>query len=129
MTTSQIIKELCAYKKIPSKSEFAKIIGTTPQNINGWEERNTLDLHKICKAFPDVDANWLITGEGNMLKRPIIEGGVANGEGAMNHANSNIIIEKFMNEIAEQRKVTQSVLEQNSTLISIIKGNEQNCSH
>lgn len=124
-----ILNKLKEYKNFPSNRKFAQFLGISEQNLSKWYERNSYNLDILTSKFPEIDANWFLTGEGNMLK-VIDKGGFAEGDGAMNHSNSNIIIEKFINEIAEQRKMTQSIIEQNTQLLHILSGqinNEANC--
>lgn len=110
------------YKDIRSKRKFAEFLGITEQTLGKWYSRNTLNLDLLVSKFPDVDANWLLTGEGNMLKQSANIGGNAQGDGAMNHSNSNSIIEKFIEEISAQRKMTEIALEQNSILLQMVAG-------
>jgi DNA-binding XRE family transcriptional regulator len=64
-----IIKELNY-----NKNSFAKAIGLTAntiiENIVGKRQsKPSFDvLHKILVTFPHLDANWLMTGEGEMYK-------------------------------------------------------------
>mgnify|MGYP006286724323 CR=1 FL=1 len=57
-----------------NKNSFAKAIGLTAntiiENIVGKRQSKPSFevLHKILTAFPYIDANWLMTGEGTMLK-------------------------------------------------------------
>ena len=39
------------------------------------------DVAKILAAYPDINPEWLITGEGNMLKRPCNGGTINNFSG------------------------------------------------
>ncbi len=121
MNTKMIISELMDYKKIKTKRQLAAFLEVSEQNLADWIRRNSPNIKIICNKLPEIDANWLITGEGEMLKQTTKTGGNAQGEGAMNHSNSNIIIEKFLDEIAQQRKLTQSVIEQNNQLLRIIE--------
>jgi SOS-response transcriptional repressor LexA len=54
-----------------NNNSFSKKIGATPSTINSMFEKETnpnLDtLNKILYAFPYINANWLIRGQGEML--------------------------------------------------------------
>lgn len=56
----------------PSLKAFSDVIGETPATVNNWVsgKRNIgMDvLNKIILSIPDVNINWLLTGEGSMLK-------------------------------------------------------------
>lgn len=62
--------ELIISKFCKSKAEFARVMEESPQTISNWVARgagrNVLD--KIIGKFPEINANWLLTNEGEMLK-------------------------------------------------------------
>lgn len=68
MDKSLILSEIKKYKKFNSDKEFASYMGISPQNLAKWYERNTYDIDKVFNSFPELSAEWLITGEGQMLK-------------------------------------------------------------
>ena len=49
------------------KAEFAKMLGISNQNLNIWYTRDNFDIEKVFKACPGISAEWLLTGEGEML--------------------------------------------------------------
>lgn len=51
-----------------NKSEFARMIGVSPQAVNTWITRNTFDIDIIYSKCLNVSPDWLLTGTGNMLK-------------------------------------------------------------
>ena len=51
-----------------NKSEFARMIGVTPQAISTWISRNTFDIDIVYSKCINVSPEWLLTGEGDMLK-------------------------------------------------------------
>ena len=61
---TQIISELCE-----SKADFARKMGESPQTINNWISRGIGSnvLNKIISVFPEVNASWLLTGNGDMF--------------------------------------------------------------
>ena len=61
---SEIIAHFCE-----SKADFARKIGERPQTVSNWVSRGAGKnvLNKIFTAFPEINANWLLTGEGSML--------------------------------------------------------------
>lgn len=56
----------------PSLKTFSEVIGETPATVNNWVsgKRNIgMDvINKVIAAIPNTDINWLLTGEGSMLK-------------------------------------------------------------
>lgn len=70
------IDELINYFSQGNKSLFSKQIGVTPSvigNITGERKGNpSFDvINKIINAFVNINANWLITGHGEMLQTAI----------------------------------------------------------
>lgn len=51
-----------------NKAKFASILGVSPQTISAWAARSTFDLELIYTKCSDISADWLLTGEGAMLK-------------------------------------------------------------
>lgn len=51
-----------------NKSEFARMIGVSPQAVSTWITRNTFDIDIIYAKCLNVSPDWLLTGKGNMLK-------------------------------------------------------------
>ncbi|WP_052356396.1 helix-turn-helix domain-containing protein [Bacteroides timonensis] len=64
------IKELIAQKEM-SETSFSKLIGVSQRTLNNYMNGRTPSLEiidAILSAFPEVSAEWLLRGEGNMLK-------------------------------------------------------------
>lgn len=51
-----------------NKAQFAKMLGVSPQTISAWLARNTFDSELIYTKCRYLNADWLLTGEGKMLK-------------------------------------------------------------
>ena len=51
-----------------NKSEFARMIGVSPQAVSTWITRNTFDIDIIYAKCLNLSPDWLLTGRGNMLK-------------------------------------------------------------
>ncbi len=95
------------------------------RQINGTTTITVGTILLILEKFPQVSAEWLLRGEGSMYRQEnepltLPNGGSAHGDGAMNHSNSDEIIRKFIDEIAAQRQITQSVIEHNGTLLQML---------
>lgn len=64
------IIQLIEYKDI-GKEDFYKKIGMTSANFRGSAKKSPLNsnaIENILSEIPDVNPNWLLTGEGEMLK-------------------------------------------------------------
>lgn len=68
MDKSQMIRELINHFCNGNKAHFANMLGVKPQTINSWLTRDTFDTELIYSKCVDVSADWLLTGEGEMLK-------------------------------------------------------------
>lgn len=65
------IKEIIQYKTGGDNVEFARITGFTPATINKVRRNSTNNIaivQGILKALPEIDARWLILGEGTMIR-------------------------------------------------------------
>lgn len=63
---------IAEYKGI-SKEKFLETIGMTYGSFKGIAKKGSLNsdaIAKIYTKYPDIDPSWLITGEGNMIKKP-----------------------------------------------------------
>lgn len=82
-------------------------------------------LKNVLSAFPELNRDWLLYGEGNMLSEEMPDQGSAaivnNQVGNGNHFNSEMTVNQFMIELAAQRKLTEKAQEQMDRLITIIE--------
>lgn len=82
-------------------------------------------LKNVLNAFPELNREWLLYGEGEMLNKEIADPGgasiVNNQVGNGNHFNSDMTVNQFMVELAAQRKLTEKAQEQMDRLITIIE--------
>ena len=63
-----MILDLIDYYSNGSKTLFSKKLGVTPQTISSWISRNTFDKELIFAKCENINAEWLLTGEGYLLK-------------------------------------------------------------
>ena len=74
------VLQVAKYKGI-GYEKFASIIGMTYASFKGQQKTtpinsNALDI--LLSEFPDISAEWLITGKGNMIKDPQSVTGASN---------------------------------------------------
>ena len=61
-------KEFIAYKKL-SQRRFQASIGVSSSYINGISDGIGADvLRKVSTMYPELNTDWLLTGEGEMLR-------------------------------------------------------------
>jgi transcriptional regulator with XRE-family HTH domain len=69
MTVKERLIEYLKSKKI-SKSDFGKTIGVSSSYVTSIRKSIDKDkLRSIALNFPDLNINWLLYGEGQMLKK------------------------------------------------------------
>jgi transcriptional regulator with XRE-family HTH domain len=107
-----ILMSLISHYANGNKAQFASMLGVTPQTINTWISRNTFDAERILANCEDLSAEYLMTGEGEMLKSNIQEiGSITDSKNIGNQVggkyNSMNIGDK--SELAEekQRRINQ----------------------
>ena len=116
-------KRLLAYLKSIrlSQAEFGRMMGVSTAYCSTMRESMSLEMQKKVKeAFPDLNMQWLIYGDGEM----IVKGAGNNVQIGHNDYNSGAALEKAINEIAEQRKLTVESQSQISRLLSIIESTD-----
>lgn len=68
MNKDLIIKQLVEYYSGGNNSQFAKMLGIKPQTISTWLARKSFDIELIFAKCEGISPEWLLTGEGKMLK-------------------------------------------------------------
>ena len=68
MNKTEILTTIIGLYAGGNKSRFAQMLGVTPQAINTWEKRKTFDIELIFSKCENINANWLLSGEGDMLR-------------------------------------------------------------
>ena len=66
-----IINKLSTHYTNGNDADFARLLGITPQNLSNWKKRNSLDIELIYTKCVDLSPEWLLTGQGPMLKSEI----------------------------------------------------------
>jgi phage repressor protein C with HTH and peptisase S24 domain len=68
MEKRDILEQLISHYANGNKAKFATLLGVSPQSISTWLARNTFDVDKIYANCVGVSGDWLLTGDGSMLK-------------------------------------------------------------
>ncbi len=69
MSKSDMILALIEHFSNGNKAQFASRLGISPQGLSTWIKRNTFDTELIFSKCEEISAQWLLTGEGDMLKQ------------------------------------------------------------
>lgn len=125
---STLIKYLISSNQVHNQRVFCDRIKIGTREIssmvNGKRNISERTIRKIANTFPEVNANWLLTGEGEMLKSEQAAAAPAAGSAASTPPMGDDIrklrdeISRLSGEVAELRKV---ILAQNSQLIELLK--------
>ena len=129
----EIAEELKRLKKVSSDAELARILGISRGEmsnvLSGRRPVSRRIVDNLTTSFPEYSGAWLLTGEGEMMKKSSENGAVSiTGEEIKENniqVNTDETIAKLIAEVAAQRRVTEKVLEQNSELIAIIAGKKK----
>ncbi|GAA0885814.1 hypothetical protein GCM10009120_44130 [Sphingobacterium siyangense subsp. cladoniae] len=65
---SLMLNEIKLYLGFDKDAPFARYLGISPQTLSSWHSRNTFDIHLLYSKCVFLNADWLITGKGQMLK-------------------------------------------------------------
>lgn len=65
---SLILNEIKLHYGMKKDVDFAIFLGISQSTLSSWHSRQTFDAELIIAKCEDIDANWLLTGKGSMLK-------------------------------------------------------------
>ncbi len=71
------LQEIIQYKTGGRQKDFAELMGWTPQYVFKLLKGENFGLSpvlKICEALPELNARWLLTGQGDMLTEDLRSG-------------------------------------------------------
>ena len=126
-----LINELKKRRDILTQAELAEIVGISrtqfSELVTGKRQLSDKAIHKITQAIPELNENWLRTGEGEMLKdtsavaenHSVSIAGTEIKENKIN-VNADETIASLIAEVAAQRRLTEIALKQNSDLIALL---------
>lgn len=67
MDKKERLQKLIDHYSNGNKTSFATMIGVTPQGLSSWLARDTFDIERIYANCVGVSADWLLTGQGEMI--------------------------------------------------------------
>lgn len=125
MDVKQRILDFIKYKGISIK-RFEEMCQLSNGYISSMRKGFGSDkLNNVLNSFPDLNRDWLLYGEGEMLKPSISQ--TSNGDnntqvsGNKNQVNSSSTLDRALDEISEQRKLVSKSQEQIDRLLAIIE--------
>lgn len=128
-----VVNDLKERRKVYSDADCARLLGIEKADfsrmMSGKKPINQRFVDGLLTHFPEINEEWLLKGEGEMLKNASASAenhsiSIAGEEIKENKisVNTDETIAMLVAEVAAQRKLTEKVLEQNSDLIAIIAG-------
>lgn len=128
-----LIRQLINLGIVSSQKELGKKMGYNnpsafSQVINGKAREPKLFMQKLKNVFPNLNIDWLENGEGEMIidnsttntininRDSVKVGGNVSGS-IQQGGNLSEIVEKLVNELAEQRRASNKQQELINTLI------------
>lgn len=100
-TKSERVNSLVEYYGKENKSEFARLLGTTPQVIATWITRDTMNYDLIYAKYEGLSAHWLLSGEGDILQSTVHQ---SNPQQEAAPAQLTGLIRELMNELRQKTK-------------------------
>lgn len=107
---SLILKGIKLHYRLKTDAEFARFLGIKPNSLANWYSRNTMDYEKVISKCEDIDANWLLTGKGTMLKSSATQN--VSSDFSFSDPNLN----SFTDIIGELSVITGSIFQHNQII-------------
>lgn len=111
-----------------SQKKFEELIGVSNGFVNNISKGIGADkLHRIVSAFPELDANWLMTGKGEMIRTAQTVGDITNSNVSGVNVNGKEIhinpdaYNTLLKIVETNQRATEKFQEQIDRLITIIE--------
>lgn len=114
------VRQYCNHAKI-TIAAFERLAKLSNGYFNQVQKAPSLSkLSQISQAFPDLNTNWLLTGEGEMLTTDR-DGHTIESDAIETTKLNDMNITRLLDTIERQGRQIDEMLEQNGRLISIIE--------
>ena len=115
------ILQIIDFKGI-NKSTFYKEVGLS----NGFLDKATKNIgaskiEQILKAYPEINPDWFLTGEGNMLKKDIPNTSVKDSSKAYSQEDEKNIINELEKRYKEDKELYEKLILSYKERISELK--------
>lgn len=99
-----------------SVAEFERNAGLSNGYIKNFKGSLGVDkLESLLHAYPELSYEWLVRGEGDMLKASIKQSSTGdyspNVNGSGHSVNSSADVDRFLKELSAQRKLAERTLD------------------
>lgn len=122
-------KEFIAYKRLTQR-RFQASIGVSSSYINGITDGIGAEvLRKVSITYPELNTDWLLTGEGEMLNtsgalpsnQSVSDRHGTSVAGNGNNVNATSALEKALESLMEQQRITVKAQEQIDRLLALLE--------
>ncbi|MGY0407423.1 MAG: LexA family transcriptional regulator [Polaribacter sp.] len=72
MNKSNILNSIKKHLNINTDKDFAEFLEIKPTTLSMWHKRNTMDIELLFNKCELLNAEWLLTGQGEMLKTEMV---------------------------------------------------------
>ena len=116
---NQRLRQFIKFKRL-TVQKFESVCGFSNGYVNSIRKTPGADkLEAIVRVFPDLNREWLLTGEGEM----VVSEAVTEAPSVATPAGiSPALLDKALDEIAAQRRMMEKSQEQIDRLLAIIEG-------
>ena len=104
---TQVLDRIKGYYKLKSNAKLASFLEVAPTTVSSWYSRATFDIDILYSKCVDLSFDWLLTGEGPMLR-----GSKASEESTMDHSpekvqstSSDIVTLRLMDKLDEKDSI------------------------
>lgn len=118
-----MLTQLIEHYEEGSKSRFAKRLGISPQGVSTWLSRGTIDYELVYAKCENINADWLLSGEGSMLRTDGTPG-IPITPATDTPIQSDTVVLRLMDKLDEkdaENKQLQSELRQKSEELAALK--------
>ncbi len=78
MDKTLILNKIKDKENFKTNKDFADFLGIKPTTLSMWYKRNSIDIELIFKKCEYLNPEWLLTGNGEMLKQEAPKSEVVN---------------------------------------------------
>lgn len=68
LAKGEMLDAIKAHLDLPKNADFARFLGISSQAVSNWYARNTFDAELLYTKCDFINADWLLSGQGEMLK-------------------------------------------------------------
>lgn len=118
---TQMIEELKNYLGIETHAAFGRFLGISSQSAFAWLSRGAFNAELVASKCPEVSGDWLLTGEGPMLKKDRFGTGILfNGTNTCSNDGNPAEIKRLVAALMQEQKLTEKAQMQSDRLLEIL---------